>query len=161
MKYKTVKRKLLRYLDNELPEDEFKAVRQHLSSCPECRNYLKQLEKIWLTEQPVTPIEVPPFLWTRLSVRLESESQAPFAKRFFTTMSLFIKKALIPAAIVITIFVGSKFGSLLSPQNNTQNKTYSYSESLRDEFGMSYFDAVPQSTIAKDLFVAQSNDKGF
>jgi len=147
MKHKTVKRKLLRYLDNDLPEGEFKAVRQHLSTCPECSNYLQQLEKIWFTEQPVTPIEVPPFLWTRLSVRLESKSQSPITKRVTTTMSQFISKAWVPAAIVITIFSGILFGSEMH-NNNLKDKNGTIAE---QEFGLDYFSLTPPGYMGENI----------
>ena len=49
---------------------------------------------------------------------------------------------------------------LLSKQSNTQSETYVYSENIQDEFGMSYFDAVPPNSIAKDLLVIPTTDKG-
>lgn len=147
MKHKTVRKKLLRYLDNELAQEELKSVRLHLSSCLECSNYLKQLEKIWLTGQHVSRVEVPPFLWTRLSVRLESENQAPITKRVTTAMSLFIGKAWVPAIIVITIFSGILFGSEMH-NNNLKDKNKTIAE---QEFGLDYFSLTPPGYIGENL----------
>lgn len=147
MKHKTVKRKLLHYLDNDLPEDEVRAVRQHLSTCPECSNYLQQLKKVWFTEQPVSPIEVPPFLWTRLSVRLETKNQAPITKRVTTAMSLFISKVWVPAAIVVTIFSGILFGSEMH-NNNLRDNNETIAE---QEFGLDYFSLTPPGYIGENI----------
>jgi predicted anti-sigma-YlaC factor YlaD len=147
MKHKTVRKELLRYLDNELPEDEFKAVRMHLSSCPECSNYLKQLEKIWSDRKQVAPVEVPPFLWTRLSVRLESENRAPITKRVTTAMSLFISKVWVPTAIVITIFSGILFGSEMH-NNNLRDNNGTIAE---QEFGLGYFSLTPPGYIGENI----------
>ena len=147
MKHKTVKRKLLRYLDNDLPEGEFKAVRQHLSTCPECSNYLQQLEKIWFTEQPVTPIEVPPFLWTRLSVRLQTGIQPTIKNRYFAVMNLFIKRAWIPEAVVITIFTGIKFGSEMHQDALKGN----YETTIVQDFGLNYFSLMPPGYVGESI----------
>ncbi|MBN1821105.1 MAG: zf-HC2 domain-containing protein [Prolixibacteraceae bacterium] len=147
MKHKTVRRKLLRYLDNELEQDELKSVRLHLSSCPECNNYLKQLEKIWLTGQHLSQVEVPPFLWTRLSVRLESETEVPVTNQFYAAMKLFMKKALIPTAIVITIFSGILFGSEMHKDNLKGNRE----TTIMQDFGFNYFSLTPPGYVGENL----------
>lgn len=147
MKHKTVKKKLLCYLDNELQEDEFKAVHQHLSSCPECSNYLKQLEKVWLPEQAVSPIEVPPFLWTRLSVRLQPGIQPTIKNRYFTVMNLFIKKVWIPAFVIITIFLGIRFGSKMHKDISKGN----YESTILQDFGLDYFSLMPPGYVGENI----------
>jgi predicted anti-sigma-YlaC factor YlaD len=147
MKHKTVRKKLLHYLDNELTQEETKSVHLHLSSCPECNNYLKQLEKIWIPGQHVSRIEVPPFLWTRVSVRLETENQAPITKRVATTMSLVISKVWVPTAIVITIFFGILFGSEMH-NNNLRDNNGTIAE---QEFGLDYFSLTPPGYIGENI----------
>lgn len=157
MKHKKIQKKFLLYIDDDLSEVEKIFIDRHLDECAECKRHFEELANIWNEERTLEQPLPSQALWYDLKDRMEKESlkKVPAAATI-SNVKLLLNTAITVAVVVFAVFVGSRFGSALS----TQRKTYVYSENIRDEFGMSYFDAVPPNSIAKDLFVIPTTDKG-
>lgn len=160
MKHKKIQKKFLLYIDGDLSESEKLLIDQHLDECADCKRHFEELANIWNEERTLEQPLPSPSLWYDLKDRIEKENlkKAP-ASATISNFKLMLNTAITVVVVVFAVFVGSKFGSALSPQN-TQSDTYAYSENIQDEFGMSYFDAVPPNSIAKDLLVIPTTDKG-
>lgn len=160
MKHKKVQKKFLLYIDGDLFEAERLLIERHLNECSECKEHFDELAKIWNEERTLEQPLPSQALWYDLKDRMEKESlkKVPAATKI-SNVKLLLNTAITVAVVVFAVFVGSRFGSALSLQN-TQSDTYVYSENIQDEFGMSYFDAGPPNSIAKDLFVIPTTDKG-
>lgn len=160
MKHKKIQKKFLLYIDGDLSEAEKLLIDQHLDECADCKRHFEELANIWSEERILESPLPSQALWYDLKDRMEKESlkKVPAAAKI-SNVKLLLNTAITVAIVVFAVFVGSRFGSALSTQSNTQSETYVYSENILDEFGMSYFDAVPPNSIAKDLFVP-TTDKG-
>ena len=145
MKHKSIQKKMLRYLDDDLPEGEKVNVQRHLESCRTCREDLKAVESMWATEQPIERQAAPPFLWTRIAARLQAEAE----QRFFKGFNMFVHLALRPVLTVVVLFFiffsGIKLGNLIT--GSTGDVTEISAESATDNFGMSYFEILPPGSI--------------
>ncbi len=160
MKHKKIQKKFLLYIDGDLSETEKLLIDQHLDECAECKRHFEELANIWNEERILESPLPSPALWYDLKDRMEKEAEKsnPF-RAIVGNAKLLLNSVITVGVVVIAIFIGSRFGNLLSPQNASQNVTYAQSENSRDEFGMSYFDAVPPNSIAKDIFIT-GLDKG-
>lgn len=160
MKHKKIQKKFLLYIDGDLSEDENLLIDQHLNECRSCKRHFEELANIWNKERTLEQPLPSQALWYDLKDRMEKESLKKIpAAAMISNVKLLLNTAITVAVVVLAVFVGSRFGSALSPQN-TQGDTYVYSENSIDEFGMRYFDAVPPNSIAKDLFVTPTTGKG-
>lgn len=152
MKHQKIQKKFLLYFDGDLSEVEKILIDQHLEKCTDCKRHFEELVKIWNEEKTLGKPLPSQALWYDLKDRMEkvqvSTNVGNVKLLFNTAISFFV--------IVFAVFIGSRFGSALS----TQSETYVYSENIQDEFGMSYFDAVPPNTIGKDIFISPANNKG-
>ena len=160
MKHKKIQKKFLLYIDGDLPESEKILIEQHLNECVTCNKQYEVITKIWKEERKLEQPLPSPALWYDLKNRMEKEAEKsiPLRAKVGNTKLLF-NSVITVGVVVFAIFIGSRFGGLLSPQTTSRNVTYAQSKNIRDEFGMSYFDAVPPNSIAKDIFIT-GLDKG-
>ena len=161
MKHKKIQKRFLLYIDGDLNVAEKLIIDQHLNECVSCKKHFEELADIWMKERKFEKPLPSPALWYDLKNRMEKEAEKsiPLRAKVGNTKLLF-NSVITVGVVVFAIFIGSKFGSLLSPQNIGQSVTYSQSENNRDEFGMSYFDAVPPGSLAKDVFITSANNGG-
>jgi len=66
MSCKKIKKQLLLFLDNELPEALHQEIQHHLAGCSSCSDHLKKVASIWECPADVETIEPSPWLWTEL-----------------------------------------------------------------------------------------------
>ncbi len=145
MKHKSIRKKLLRYLDGDLSVREKVKVRHHLESCRACRDALKMLESMWVAERTIERQTAPPFLWTRIAARLQSQTE----RKLFKGLKNPVRWALRPVVTVVVLlfifFSGIKLGNLIT--GSTGDVTEISAESATDNFGMSYFEISPPGSI--------------
>lgn len=80
MKCKTIHKKLIFFLEEELPAKEMDLVKMHLSECSECALFAEELKKtLGVLEQEKSP-KVNPFFYTRLKAKIDSleDAKEPF-----------------------------------------------------------------------------------
>lgn len=161
MKHKKFQEKFLLYVDGDLSEAGKLLIDQHLDACVDCKRHFEELANIWNEERILESPLPSQVLWYDLKNRMEKESlkKAPIPI-MISNAKMLLNTAFTVVVIVFAVFIGSKLGSELTPKGNAKNGTYAYSENIKDEFGMSYFDAVPPNSIAKDLLVISTTDKG-
>ena len=161
MKHKKIQKKFLLYIDGDLSVAEKLMIDQHLNECVSCKKHFEELADIWMKERKFEKPLPSPALWYDLKNRMEKETERSNPLRAIVgNAKLLLNSVITVGVVVFAIFLGSRFGSVLSPQSAAQNVTYAQSENIRDEFGMSYFDAVPPNSLAKDLFITSPNNKG-
>jgi hypothetical protein len=116
MNCKSTERKLIFFLENNLPNQEAEAVAFHLDLCPGCREKMEYLrETLSLLDKEKT-VQVNPFLFTHLQGRLEymekEKSRIP-------------KPLFIAAALIIGLFSGILLGQLIiGPSKPTSRQEY-------------------------------------
>ena len=138
MRHKLIRKKLLRYLDDDLPGREHRAIKNHLQNCQSCQAYLRDIEALWRTTRPVKTFSAPPFLWSRISARLKTEKkQGSFVP--------LLRPALMIGALVLVLISGIKLGNMITLSHTDQIEALT--GRIADSFGMSYFEVFPPGSI--------------
>lgn len=161
MKHNNIQKKFLLYIDGDLSEAEKLLIDQHLNDCGDCKRHFEELANIWNEERKLEQPLPSPILWYNLKDRMEKETakQVP-VRAIFGSVKLILNTAITVVVVFFAVFIGSKLGGELISKSSAENGTYAYSEKIQDEFGMSYFDAVPPNSLAKDIFIPPSNNEG-
>lgn len=152
MKHQKIQKKFLLYIDGDLSEAEKLLIDMHLDECGDCKRHFEELATIWNQERTLEKPMPSPALWYELKDRMEKENfkEVP-ALTMITNGKLLLNMVIKVTVVVFAVFIGSMFGNALTPNNSVENLTYADPEIDRDEFGMSYFDAMPPNSIATDL----------
>lgn len=156
MKHKSIRKKLLRYLDGGLPEREQKKVRRHLESCETCRDALQTIELIWASERPIERKTAPPFLWTRISARLQAEAKQGFLNGLKAPVRLALRPVVTVVVLFFLFFSGIKLGNLIT--GSTGDVTEISAESATNNFGMSYFEILPPGSIDANVLTLSKSE---
>lgn len=145
MKHKIIQKKLLRYWDDELSEQEKENVQRHLERCETCRDALQTIEWIWTTERPIERKTAPPFLWTRISAQMQTEAEQGFLNGLKVPVRLALRLVVTVVVLLFIFISGIKLGN--STIGSTGDVTEISAESATDNFGMSYFEISPPGSI--------------
>ncbi len=159
MKHKDVKKKLILYLDGELPENEMKEISEHLSTCFECSRQRDLFVSIWNSEDVRQKPVVPPFIWTRLEARIrEYEQTSKWNYNLKKAISYVSMHPVSLAASIIAIAVGIFVGTLTfrqqdfgNPSLREKSQIQSSSLTATDEFKLNLFDLVPRNELGSEL----------
>jgi Putative zinc-finger len=99
----TTRSLLERYLDREMADREFAAVRDHLDRCPECREQLETHQKIrtLLKASIRRSLETPSFehFWPRIEQAIENRPKSSLITRIFSG------RYLVPATVVVLLIL--------------------------------------------------------
>lgn len=156
MDHKTIQRKLLRYLDDELSEKERSQVRHHLKNCRTCRDGLKAIESMWVSEQPIERQTAPPFLWTRISAQLEAKAE----KKIFKGLKKPLRLALRPILTIVVLFFifysGINLGKLMT--GSSESVTEISTARITDNFGSSYFEILPPGSLDAQVLALDKSE---
>lgn len=109
MNCKQVHKKIIFFVENELPAEEMQQVSEHLAACPDCALFAEEVRKtLGMLEQDRLPAENP-FFYTRVKARLESGLNS------VSVQGSLLVRVLQPAVFTILllagIYAGAKLGS--------------------------------------------------
>jgi len=154
MRHKSIRKKLLRYLDKELSEKESRRVLSHLESCQSCQSDLKAIESLWRINRPVERMATPPFLWAHISAQLKAEEKQGFFDNIKDAVLPLLRPAILVGTLLLALIGGMKLGDKIAPppveQAEIQIET-------KDNLGMSYFEVLPPGSIdARVLALTES-----
>ena len=150
-----IRKNLLSFLADELPEKRREAVRLHLSQCPECSRYLEILDKAWNAESVERPLVPLSLSWESLTQRIqwhERKSWIGHARGFrFRPLSA-RRLVAFPIALFLAIAIGIYIGT------PTETGTTSTTETLQalsggkiETFGLELFNVLPPGSLVESL----------
>jgi len=114
MQCKTLHKKIIFFLEGELPEKETNAIKAHLNECDGCKAFAAEIQKTLGIIETEKHQEVNPFFYTRLKAKLENRQQVrhPFWKPVLV-------KVLQPAFFSILLIIGIYSGiKVVQPADN-------------------------------------------
>lgn len=109
---KDIKKNLVFFLENELPEERRNEMESHLKSCPDCSRLLEEFSQLWEGVQQRERIQPSPYFWTKLKQRIVGYEDS--RKPVFGWMGGLIRlsrPAVAVAAVLICIFLGYSLGN--------------------------------------------------
>jgi predicted anti-sigma-YlaC factor YlaD len=118
MDCENIKKSLMPFLENELPEERRVEMENHLKICPECSRLLEEFSQLWQTMAHPEKIQPSPYFWTRLKQRIigYEEGRKP-VWGWLGGLVGWARPAVAVAALLICIFLGYSLGDFPQPVN--------------------------------------------
>jgi len=118
MKCKTLHKKIIFFLEEELPADEMEQMKYHLSVCNDCNAFAEEMAKMLAVLQTEKAPSVNPFFYTRLKAKIEnlSNSKIRYNKNPFFVKIL--QPALFSVLLIAGIYSGIKIGQPISDRTS-------------------------------------------
>lgn len=111
MKCNTIRKKLIFYLDGELPPQEMKDIKNHLSECIECAAFVKELAKTQAVLKVEKSVEANPFFYTRLKAKMESEALANSTRLRQPVWVKVLQPVVFSVLLIAGVYLGSRIGT--------------------------------------------------
>lgn len=119
MQCKRIHKKLIFYLEGDLPDREAGEVAAHLLRCNECAALAEEMRKtLGILELEKSP-EVNPFFYTRLKARLEKEESEVRRPVGFPVWKSILQPAVFTLLLFLGIYAGIKIGQPASADVNS------------------------------------------
>ncbi|NOY58454.1 MAG: hypothetical protein GXO75_05920 [Calditrichaeota bacterium] len=151
MKHKEIQKKLLRYIEAELPPDERAEVQLHLERCEQCRKDVQSLSGAWNLSQSIKQVQPSPFLWNKISAQLGGKTQKG---GLVNKVRVFIRQtarpALTAAIVMLGLFIGIKLGNRLM-MTEVSSRQAGTSLQLQSEFGLENFRVLSSGSLGGEL----------
>jgi len=162
MNHKKIQKKLILFLDKELPERETKEIKQHLTQCLLCSKTLERLEHIFKLEKSSKRVEPSLLIWEKITQKI-NENKSPV---FFSALFLkqFIKVFRLTTILVILLaglFLGVYLGNIPTI-NNIKDENSKFIKLEQDKFYYSVYldsfdDLPPESIGGVYMILAKKN----
>jgi len=110
MKCKTLHKKLIFYLEGDLPEKEVNEMNAHLAECESCAAFAEDMQKTLGIIQVEKSPEVNPFFYTRLKARMEIEEVQEKQRVGFPIWEKVLQPAFFSLLLLAGIYTGIKIG---------------------------------------------------
>jgi hypothetical protein len=107
MNCKAIHKKLIFFLENDLPLNEMEEIRLHLAGCQECAAFADYMKKsLSVLDQERNP-DVNPFFYTRLKARMENQA----IKETVTPLwARILQPAVFTLLLLAGVYAGIKIG---------------------------------------------------
>ena len=152
MKHREIRKKLLRYIDGELPQDDKEEIQLHLEHCEQCRKDVQSLSGVWKLSQSIERMQPSPFLWNKISAQLEGKTQK---RRLVHKAGVFIRQvaqpALTVAIVAMALFVGIQIGGYLNTKTLSRQQTTQTTNELQNEFGLQNFQLLTSGSLGGEM----------
>lgn len=119
MKCKTLHKKLIFFLEGDLPEKEAREINVHLNECASCAAFAEEMKKTLGVIQTEKSPEVNPFFYTRLKARMENEEIQEKQRVGFPVWEKVLQPAFFSLLLLAGIYSGIKIGQ---PANTGANQ---------------------------------------
>ena len=120
-------KKLIFFLEAELPKKEMQEIQLHLNDCKECSLFLEDMKKTFGTIDTDKIQESNPFFYTRLKVRLENEAEPQIHFRRQPVLAKILQPVLFSVLLLAGIYGGYKIGGT---ETNYRSATFKTQEMI-------------------------------
>lgn len=153
-----IRKNLLSFLADELPEKRREAVRLHLSQCQECNRYVEILAKAWnaeSVERPAVPLSLS---WESLIQRIQEHERKSWIERArefrFGPLSArrLVASVALPTALFLAIAIGIYIGTPTAIGTASTTETLqALSGGKIETFGLELFTVLPPGSLVESL----------
>jgi len=128
MKCKTLHKKIIFFLEGELPKEEMEQVKLHLSECNDCAAFAEEMKKTFAILQSEKSLAVNPFFYTRLKARIENRAAKQNEILKNPVWARILQPAFFSVLLIAGIYTGIKIGQ--PAVNKTELIVYSEQEMI-------------------------------
>ncbi|MFW6257364.1 MAG: anti-sigma factor family protein [Prolixibacteraceae bacterium] len=136
MKCKAVHKKLIFFLDGDLPEAGMKQVQQHINRCDNCAAFAADMRKtLDMLEEEKTQ-EANPFFYTRVKARLKNEQEKIYAPEKRPVLVKVLQPVFFTVLLLFGIYSGFKIAQTASEQyagGELQEEVIPYLNEMEEE----------------------------
>jgi len=160
MKHKTVHKKLLQYIDGDLPENEMDVIKTHLEKCEYCSQNFELLSDIWKSKKDFERKKPSPFLWSKIKEQIKSTHYSQvFWKRPLEIFPSMVRAAMVPLAMALALFAGVQIGSIMVTQSHKDIPAPVTHLEIKHEFGLDYFNIHLPGSLSSKMYSYNSELK--
>ena len=123
MHCKTLHRKMIFYIDGELPIPEMEKIKVHLDECSDCAAFYEEMKKTLDVFTAEKQRDINPFFYTRLKARMENQTAI---QPVFQQNGIWAK-VLQPAFFTVLLLAGIYSGIKIGQPATTENSSAIYS----------------------------------
>jgi len=153
-----IRKNLLSFLADELPEKRREAVRLHLSQCPECSRYVEILAKAWNAASVARPPVPLSLSWESLIQRIQERERKSWIghARGFRFRPLVARRLVasvaFPIALFLAIAIGIYIGTpTVTGSTSTTETLQALSGGKMEGFGLELFNVLPPGSLVESL----------
>ena len=110
MKCKTLHKKIIFFLEGELPAKEMEQIRLHLSKCNDCAAFAEEMKKTFAFLESEKSPAANPFFYTRLKAKIENRAEAENEKYSNPVWVKILQPAFFSVLLIAGIYSGIKIG---------------------------------------------------
>jgi len=149
MKCRQVQEKLSAFQDGELKLRAQEKVREHLKSCPACRERYEEMEKIWQALGDFKEIIPEPGFYGQLVKKINESHETPFPVGLQWLSQSFSSSWVTCTLLFIGILAGTFLGNILAKTDlfPLQQNQFSHSQAAIEVFSLRAFDPIPPGTL--------------
>ncbi len=162
MKHKRIHKKLVLFLDSELPDQEMDEIRQHLEQCSLCSKHLGKIDNVWIDETRAMRLEPPTYMWTQVDTRIQEyeRNQHIFASFFDQGVGL-VRPVVTLLVAAMGILIGIYLGNIPTASNNQSAVTQSSGqERFYNSIYLDSFRDLPPESIGGVYVTLASKENG-
>ena len=163
MSCKKIKKQLLLFLDNELPEAQHQEIQHHLAGCSTCSDHLKKVASIWERPIAIATLEPSPWLWTRIAAQLSaSKNRSDRLAGFWESITSYAVPVAATVIILIGILAGTYLGTLpkaSEPNLSGQEPLLAAKTELIKTSHLDAFDDLPPASIGGAYLSLETNQQ--
>jgi len=119
MNCRNIHKRLVFFLEGDIPEPEAEEIAKHRVQCPTCAAFAEDLKKTLQIVQLEKLPAVNPFFYTRLKARMQKEAEGVVQPAGFQLWGKVLQPALFSMLLLIGIYTGIKIGQPVSGGEST------------------------------------------
>jgi len=155
-----IQKRLLLYLDDNLPREEMQQIREHLSVCSVCTERQVVLASVWQLESRLGRGKPSPFLWTRIQARINEYEQTPvFVWDVKRTLQGITVRPFPALAVIAAIVIGIYLGTPGESHRYERAQSVGQLVGAADELGLDQFDVIPPSALGSPLITMSNTER--
>lgn len=138
MNCKTSHKIIIKYSEIKLGRPEYEDFHIHLKICKNCNRLFSEIELTCNIPNHIEPIQNNPFLYNKIIDKLKTKQEITTQNRMFYKIKPVLQPALFSLILVLSIFLGVKFGNTYTKPKN---------EIAEQQIIEYYFNDINQETI--------------
>jgi len=149
MKCRQVQNRLSAFQDGELKPQEREKVREHLESCPACRERYEEMEKVWQGLEDFQGIHPEPGFYEQAIKKINESHETPFPVGFQRLSQFFSSSWATCTFLFIGNLAGTFLGNIMMKSDSfpfRQNRI-AHSQAAKEAFSLRAFDPIPPGTL--------------
>lgn len=158
MKHKEIQKKMLRYINAQLPQEEMSEIKHHLELCKTCQKKIQILADVWKFSNSINRVQPSPILWNKISKRIDNKNQNEILVHKTKIFILHtVRPALTTAIVILGLFIGINLGNRITMSDLHNQMAEITTNQLQNEFGLENFQILSSGSLGGEMATLMAN----